>query len=47
MRFERVGCFTYSHEENTHAFKLEDDVPEDVKTQAGRGHHGTASGDIL
>ena len=27
MRFERVGCFTYSHEENTHAFKMEDDVP--------------------
>ena len=22
MRFERLGCFTYSHEENTHAFKL-------------------------
>ncbi len=33
MRFERLGCFTYSHEENTHAYKLEDDVPEDVKTQ--------------
>lgn len=31
MRFERVGCFTYSHEENTHAFKLDDDVPEEVK----------------
>ncbi|MDA8606717.1 30S ribosomal protein S12 methylthiotransferase RimO [Flavobacteriales bacterium] len=31
MRFERVGCFTYSHEENTHAFKLEDDVSEEVK----------------
>ena len=33
MRFERLGCFTYSHEENTHAYKLEDDVPEEVKTQ--------------
>ena len=33
MRFERLGCFTYSHEENTHAFKLEDDVPEQVKQQ--------------
>lgn len=33
MRFERLGCFTYSHEENTHAFKLEDDVPEEVKQQ--------------
>lgn len=33
MRFERLGCFTYSHEENTHAYTLEDDVPEDVKQQ--------------
>jgi ribosomal protein S12 methylthiotransferase len=33
MRFERLGCFTYSHEENTHAFNLEDDVPADVKMQ--------------
>ena len=31
MLFERLGCFTYSHEENTHAYNLEDDVPEDVK----------------
>ncbi len=31
MRFERLGCFTYSHEENTHAFSLTDDVPEQVK----------------
>ena len=31
MRFERLGCFTYSHEENTHAYKLEDDIPEKVK----------------
>jgi len=30
-KFERMGCFAYSHEENTHAFKLEDDVPEKVK----------------
>ena len=33
MRFERMGCFTYSHEENTHAYNLEDDVPEEVKMQ--------------
>lgn len=32
-RFERLGCFTYSHEENTHAFNLEDDVPQEVKEQ--------------
>ena len=31
MQFERLGIFTYSHEENTHAFTLEDDVPEEVK----------------
>ncbi|UYW00419.1 30S ribosomal protein S12 methylthiotransferase RimO [Flavobacterium agricola] len=31
MRFERLGCFAYSHEENTHAYNLEDDVPEEVK----------------
>ncbi|MBP8066726.1 MAG: 30S ribosomal protein S12 methylthiotransferase RimO [Flavobacterium sp.] len=31
MRFERLGCFTYSHEENTHAYSLVDDVPEEVK----------------
>ncbi|MDA7549559.1 30S ribosomal protein S12 methylthiotransferase RimO [Flavobacteriaceae bacterium] len=33
MRFERLGCFTYSHEENTTAYLLEDDVPEEVKMQ--------------
>ncbi len=33
MRFERLGCFTYSHEENTHAFALKDDVPEEVKQE--------------
>ena len=33
MRFERLGCFAYSHEENTHAFALEDDVPTDLKQQ--------------
>lgn len=33
MRFDRLGCFTYSHEENTHAYSLEDDVPEEVKLQ--------------
>ncbi len=32
-RFDRLGIFTYSHEENTHAFKLKDDVPEEVKAE--------------
>ena len=31
QRFERLGVFTYSHEEDTHAFGLEDDVPAEVK----------------
>lgn len=32
-KFERMGCFAYSHEENTHAYLLKDDVPEEVKEQ--------------
>jgi ribosomal protein S12 methylthiotransferase len=32
-RFDRLGCFTYSHEEKTHAHLLNDDVPEDIKQQ--------------
>lgn len=31
MRFERLGCFQYSHEENTHAHTLIDNVPAEVK----------------
>lgn len=31
MRFERLGAFEYSHEENTGAYVLEDDVPQEVK----------------
>ncbi|RVU24937.1 30S ribosomal protein S12 methylthiotransferase RimO [Sandaracinomonas limnophila] len=31
MRFERLGIFNYSHEENTHAYNLVDDVPEEIK----------------
>ncbi len=32
-RFDRLGCFTYSHEEKTHAHLLNDDVPEEVKQE--------------
>ena len=32
-RFDRLGCFTYSHEEDTHAYTMEDNVPEEVKRQ--------------
>lgn len=33
MRFERLGCFTYSHEENTYAHTLKDDVPQEIKQE--------------
>jgi ribosomal protein S12 methylthiotransferase len=31
VKFERLGCFTYSHEENTHAYNLVDNVPKEIK----------------
>ena len=31
MRFDRLGCFKYSHEEDTYAYLLKDDVPEELK----------------
>ena len=33
MKFERLGCFKYSHEENTSAYDLEDDVSEKIKNK--------------
>ena len=32
-RFERLGIFNYSHEENTTAYKLKDDVPDNIKQE--------------
>lgn len=32
-RFDRLGIFTYSHEENTSAFALKDNVPQKTKQQ--------------
>lgn len=32
-KFDRLGCFTYSHEENTGAYKLIDDVPQKIKSE--------------
>ncbi|MFZ6010286.1 MAG: 30S ribosomal protein S12 methylthiotransferase RimO [Bacteroidota bacterium] len=32
-RFERLGIFNYSHEENTHSFSMNDDVPAEVKQE--------------
>ncbi|RPI18117.1 MAG: 30S ribosomal protein S12 methylthiotransferase RimO [Ignavibacteriae bacterium] len=31
MKFERLGVFTYSHEENTRAFNMKDDIPDKLK----------------
>ena len=33
MKFDRLGVFPYSHEENTHAFNFDDDVPDEVKQE--------------
>jgi ribosomal protein S12 methylthiotransferase len=33
MRFDRLGVFTYSHEESTRAYKLEDDIPQEIKEE--------------
>ncbi|MFT7055651.1 MAG: ribosomal protein S12 methylthiotransferase [Roseivirga sp.] len=32
-KFDRLGIFTYSHEENTHAHSFVDDVPDEVKQE--------------
>jgi ribosomal protein S12 methylthiotransferase len=33
MRFDRLGAFTYSHEDNTHSYTMPDDVPADIKQE--------------
>ena len=33
MKFNRLGIFTYSHEEGTHSFSMKDDVPELIKKE--------------
>ncbi|HEY8400699.1 MAG TPA: 30S ribosomal protein S12 methylthiotransferase RimO [Cytophagaceae bacterium] len=33
QRFERLGVFNYSHEENTHSYTLKDNVPDKVKQE--------------
>lgn len=32
-RFERLGIFNYSHEENTHAYSMADDIPQEIKQE--------------
>ncbi|MBG16642.1 MAG: 30S ribosomal protein S12 methylthiotransferase RimO [Crocinitomicaceae bacterium] len=33
MKFDRLGVFCYSHEENTYAFNFNDDVPDSIKKE--------------
>ncbi len=33
MRFDRLGVFAYSHEDDTHSFSMPDDVPADIKQE--------------
>ncbi|QDK77266.1 30S ribosomal protein S12 methylthiotransferase RimO [Spirosoma sp. KCTC 42546] len=33
MRFDRMGVFTYSHEDDTHSFTMPDDIPADIKQE--------------
>ncbi|TAF63756.1 MAG: 30S ribosomal protein S12 methylthiotransferase RimO [Cytophagales bacterium] len=33
QKFDRLGVFTYSHEENTHAYTMPDDIPTEIKQQ--------------
>ena len=37
QRFDRVGIFTYSHEEGTSAFQLEDNIPQEEKERRAQG----------
>lgn len=33
MRFDRLGVFQYSHEEDTRAYEVEDDIPAEIKAE--------------
>jgi ribosomal protein S12 methylthiotransferase len=33
MRFDRLGAFQYSHEDNTHSFSMPDDIPAEIKQE--------------
>ncbi|MVM33228.1 30S ribosomal protein S12 methylthiotransferase RimO [Spirosoma sp. HMF4905] len=33
MRFDRMGVFTYSHEDQTHSYTMPDDVPDEIKQE--------------
>ena len=44
MRFDRLGVFTYSHEEDTRAHGLEDNIPQEVKEQRAAELMGVQEG---
>jgi len=33
MRFDRLGAFQYSHEDNTHSYTMPDDIPAEIKQE--------------
>jgi ribosomal protein S12 methylthiotransferase len=33
MRFDRLGAFQYSHEDNTHSYTMPDDIPSEIKQE--------------
>ena len=47
IEFDRVGIFTYSHEENTSAYDLVNDVDEEIKELTSTGNYGSATGNFL
>ena len=44
MRFDRLGVFTYSHEESTRAHDLEDNIPQELKDQRAAELMGVQEG---
>ena len=47
IEFDRVGIFTYSHEENTSAYDLKDDIPPEDKRKKSAGNYGSTTGNFL
>ena len=45
--FERLGVFTYSHEEGTHAHSMEDDVPQEIKDERAGRIDGSSGANLL
>ena len=47
MKFDRLGVFKYSHEEDTSAYAMEDDVSDDAKSFRAEKINGNSTGDFL